>query len=151
MDNLQTIMKIVDDIKEKMDNEQYKTICEELQELSVKKYMKFIVVTTEMIVLRKMEDEGDINLIILNEVTGMNYTKEEMEEMGIDELQINIRQTHKTVVLKKVERGDPQMNGYFIDDEVGKIRIADEDHLERTIKQKVWTNDNKTYIFVEEL
>ena len=150
MDSLQIIMKIVDDIKEKMDNEQFKTICEELQKLSVKKYMKFIVVTTQMIVSRKMDDEGEINISMLN-ADSINYTRDEMADMSIDELQVDMKQTHQTVILKKVERGDPDMNGYFIDDEVGKIRIADEEHLERTIKQKVWTNDNKTYIFLEEL
>jgi len=152
MDNLQTVMSILDDIKEKMDNEQYKTICEELKELSVKvsvkKYMKFIVVTTKTILSRKMEDE--ISVTILDH-SGINYTKEEMRDMSIDEIQVDMEQTHQTVILEKVGIGDPQMNGYFIDDEVGKIRIADEEHLERTIRDKIYTNDNKTFIFLEEL
>jgi len=95
-----------------------------------------------------MEDE--ISVTILDHA-GINYTKEEMRDMSIDEIQVDMEQTHQTVILEKVERGDPQMNGYFIDDEVGKIRIADEEHLERTIRDKIYTNDNKTFIFLEEL
>ena len=150
MNDLQDIMNAIDDVKEKLTSDEYEKICKQLKkenERVKQRFIKVMVIESSLICYNINEDSTEYFV-----TDNIDWTSEELEENGFVRMDTRVKQVvtyHTLQVYSPNEEGAPEH--YYIDEVNNKIRICDKEQLERFKKSKFTKNDNKIYIYIDEI